>query len=113
MYFFFRRIVIDTLKEVDGDRKCFNMIGGVLCERTVKEVLPILISNQEQVGFTLYWFYCEIDLHESRSSWNTLFRHLEKQKLKKRLRTKRCTVSVKSLGSPYMDLRNYRSIIGR
>lgn len=43
------KIVIDTLKEVDGDRKCFNMVGGVLYERTVKEVLPILISNQEQI----------------------------------------------------------------
>lgn len=46
---FFRRIVIETLKEVDGDRKCFNMVGGVLCERTVKEVLPILTTNQEKV----------------------------------------------------------------
>ncbi|PNF31784.1 Prefoldin subunit 2 [Cryptotermes secundus] len=45
------KIVIDTLKEVDGDRKCFNMVGGVLYERTVKEVLPILISNQEQVRY--------------------------------------------------------------
>jgi hypothetical protein len=27
------------------------MVGGLLCERTVKEVLPILVSNQEQVKF--------------------------------------------------------------
>ena len=53
MSFFLRRIVIDTLKEVDGDRKCFRMVGGLLCERTVKDVLPILISNQEQVKFVL------------------------------------------------------------
>jgi len=44
------KIVIDTLKEVDGDRKCFRMVGGLLCERTVKEVLPILVSNQEQLA---------------------------------------------------------------
>jgi hypothetical protein len=36
---------------VDGDRKCFNMVGGVLQERTVKEVIPILITNEEQVRF--------------------------------------------------------------
>ena len=52
--FFCLRIVIDTLKEVDGDRKCFRMVGGLLCERTVKEVLPILVSNQEQVKFVLH-----------------------------------------------------------
>lgn len=33
------------------------MVGGVLCERTVKEVLPILISNQEQVRFTLLMIF--------------------------------------------------------
>lgn len=41
------RIVIDTLKDLDGNRKCFRMVGGVLCERTVKEVLPILKGNEE------------------------------------------------------------------
>ncbi|KAJ4441507.1 probable prefoldin subunit 2 [Periplaneta americana] len=44
------KIVIDTLKEVDGNRKCFKMVGGVLCERTVKEVLPVLISNRDQLA---------------------------------------------------------------
>ena len=37
-------IVIETLEGVDGDRKCFRMVGGVLVERTVKEVLPALVS---------------------------------------------------------------------
>lgn len=44
------KVVIDQLKTVDPDRKCFRMIGGILTERTVKEVLPILISNTEQLG---------------------------------------------------------------
>lgn len=43
------RIVIDTLKDLDGDRKCFRMVGGVLCEKTVKDVLPSLITNRDQV----------------------------------------------------------------
>ncbi|OWF42310.1 prefoldin subunit 2-like [Mizuhopecten yessoensis] len=43
-------LVIETLKEVEDDRKCFRMVGGVLVERTVKDVLPALISNREQMG---------------------------------------------------------------
>ena len=52
---FVRRIslVIDTLTEAskaDPDRKCFRLIGGVLVERTVKEVLPALQTNLEGVS---------------------------------------------------------------
>lgn len=43
------RIVIETLKGVDGNRKCFRMVGGVLVERTVADVLPELQSNMEQL----------------------------------------------------------------
>ncbi|XP_034020818.1 prefoldin subunit 2 [Thalassophryne amazonica] len=42
-------LVIDTLKEVDPSRKCFRLVGGVLVERTVKEVLPALENNKEQI----------------------------------------------------------------
>ena len=44
------RLVIDVLKGVEGDRRCFRLVGGVLVERTVKEVLPALEYNNEQVG---------------------------------------------------------------
>merc|ERR1711893_544146 len=43
-------LVMETLKEVEPDRKCFRMVGGVLVERTVKEVLPALQNNHEQLG---------------------------------------------------------------
>ncbi|KAL7374492.1 hypothetical protein ABVT39_001810 [Epinephelus coioides] len=43
-------LVIETLKEVDPSRKCFRLVGGVLVERTVKEVLPALESNKEQIS---------------------------------------------------------------
>ncbi|XP_041821328.1 prefoldin subunit 2 isoform X1 [Chelmon rostratus] len=42
-------LVIDTLKNVDPSRKCFRLVGGVLVERTVKEVLPALETNKEQM----------------------------------------------------------------
>ncbi|XP_059361897.1 prefoldin subunit 2-like [Carassius carassius] len=42
-------LVIETLKEVDPSRKCFRLVGGVLVERTVKEVMPALENNKEQI----------------------------------------------------------------
>nr|XP_006990678.2 prefoldin subunit 2 [Peromyscus maniculatus bairdii] len=47
--FSYPSLVIDTLKEVDETRKCYRMVGGVLVERTVKEVLPALEGNKEQI----------------------------------------------------------------
>ncbi|XP_029107182.1 prefoldin subunit 2 [Scleropages formosus] len=43
-------LVIDTLKEVDPSRRCYRLVGGVLVERTVKEVVPALESNKEQIS---------------------------------------------------------------
>ena len=43
------RLVIDTMKDIEGDRKCFHMIGGVLVEQSVKEVLPAP-RKKEQVS---------------------------------------------------------------
>ncbi|CAG8637326.1 12431_t:CDS:2, partial [Acaulospora morrowiae] len=31
------KAVIDTISPLNGDRKCFRLVGGVLVERTVKE----------------------------------------------------------------------------
>ncbi|XP_042296027.1 prefoldin subunit 2 [Sceloporus undulatus] len=44
------KLVIETLREVDPTRKCYRMVGGVLVERTVKEVLPALEGNKEQIN---------------------------------------------------------------
>jgi prefoldin subunit 2 len=42
-------LVTEALKEVDPERKCYRLIGGVLVESTVKEVLPALESNKQMV----------------------------------------------------------------
>ncbi|PVG00484.1 Prefoldin beta-like protein [Serendipita vermifera] len=45
-------LVLATLVEQmqkDPDRKCFRMIGGVLVERTVKDVVPSLQTNLEGI----------------------------------------------------------------
>ncbi|CAG8483656.1 6380_t:CDS:2 [Diversispora eburnea] len=41
--------VIDTISPLNGDRKCFRLVGGVLVERTVKDVLPALQTNYEGI----------------------------------------------------------------
>ncbi|CAH1391939.1 unnamed protein product [Nezara viridula] len=43
------KMVLETLKDLDGDRKCFRLIGGVLCEKTVKDVIPTLTTNRDQL----------------------------------------------------------------
>lgn len=41
------RLVLDTLRPLPPDRKCFRMINGVLVERTVEEVMPALVTNSD------------------------------------------------------------------
>ncbi|CAO3687089.1 unnamed protein product [Rhizopus microsporus] len=43
------KLVIDSISPLEPDRKCFRMVGGVLVERTVKEVLPALETNYNGV----------------------------------------------------------------
>ncbi|KAA6429990.1 MAG: Prefoldin subunit 2 [Trebouxia sp. A1-2] len=41
--------VIKALTPLDSNIKCFRLIGGVLVERTVAEVLPAVKGNGEQI----------------------------------------------------------------
>ncbi|EPS96006.1 hypothetical protein FOMPIDRAFT_149374 [Fomitopsis schrenkii] len=45
-------LVLSTLDEAlakEPDRKCFRLVGGVLVERTVKDVVPALQTNKEGI----------------------------------------------------------------
>lgn len=42
-------LVINAIKPLDPSRKCYRMIGGVLVERTINEVLPAVQRNKEGI----------------------------------------------------------------
>ena len=66
-------IVIEALKGVEPERRCFRMIGGVLVERTVKDVLPALENNKDQVRKSTGHCYTKLimSLQYSYRSWKT------------------------------------------
>ena len=41
--------VIKALEQLNPSRKCFRLVGEVLVERTVQEVLPAVKNNTEQL----------------------------------------------------------------
>lgn len=43
------QLVIETLKPLEENRKCFRLIHGVLVERTVKDVLPAVQTNLDGI----------------------------------------------------------------
>lgn len=48
------RLVIETLSKLESDRKAFRLVGGILVERTVGEVLPTVTRNAEGVSFLFF-----------------------------------------------------------
>ncbi|KAL2463828.1 putative prefoldin subunit 2 [Forsythia ovata] len=42
-------LVMNAVKPLDPSRRCYRMIGGVLVERTIKEVLPAVQRNKEGI----------------------------------------------------------------
>ncbi|XP_034253235.1 probable prefoldin subunit 2 [Thrips palmi] len=69
------KIVVDTMKDLDGDRKCFQLIGGVLCERTVKEVLPQLTLKRDSITKVITDYNEQItkkgkDINEYKEKYN-------------------------------------------
>ena len=42
-------LVLQNLEPLDADRRCFRLIGGVLVERTVGEVRPLINTQKGQL----------------------------------------------------------------
>lgn len=45
--------MIGVLKSADPERKCFQLIGGVLIEKKVNDVLPSVMSNRDLIQNTI------------------------------------------------------------
>lgn len=78
-------MVIETLKNVNEDRKCFRLIGGILTERKVKDVLPVLITNQEKLKEFIEKLHEQIskkgqEINDYREKHNIKFRGLDNPK---------------------------------
>jgi len=46
-------LVIEALKPLDKDRKCFRMVDAIVVERTVSDVLPAVQKNKDQMAATM------------------------------------------------------------
>ena len=42
-------LVLSVVSKMDGDRKCYQLIGGVLVERSIEMVIPDLTYKREAV----------------------------------------------------------------
>ncbi len=49
------KLVVDTLSKLESERKAFRLVGGVLVERTVGDVLPAVSQNYEGVRLLLLY----------------------------------------------------------
>lgn len=49
------KLVIDMLKKSEPERKAFRLVGGVLVERIVKDVLPEVTQNHDSVRQKLFF----------------------------------------------------------
>eukprot|EP01104_Vermistella_antarctica_P006035 TRINITY_DN16774_c0_g1_i1.p1 TRINITY_DN16774_c0_g1~~TRINITY_DN16774_c0_g1_i1.p1 ORF type:complete len:126 (+),score=34.46 TRINITY_DN16774_c0_g1_i1:175-552(+) len=43
-------LVLDTIKTLEPERRCFRQVGNVLVERSVKEVMPAVEKNREEIS---------------------------------------------------------------
>lgn len=43
------KLVSEALKQVDPERRCYRSQGGILVEQTVKDVVPALEKNKDQL----------------------------------------------------------------
>jgi prefoldin subunit 2 len=60
--------VIGTLKELPATRKAYRMVGGVLVERTVAEVLPAVTANHDGIQQVLAQLNEQIKVKEKNAN---------------------------------------------
>ncbi|KAL9187718.1 hypothetical protein ACHAXT_006096 [Thalassiosira profunda] len=62
------RLVEETLTPMDGDRRAFRLVGGVLVERTVREVLPTVIEHRGNLDLVVQKVKDALDAKQKESA---------------------------------------------
>eukprot|EP00055_Hartaetosiga_balthica_P003040 m.6229 g.6229 ORF g.6229 m.6229 type:complete len:117 (+) comp2562_c0_seq1:57-407(+) len=60
------RIVVETLSKTPKDRKCFRLVGEVLMERTVAEILPAVEKNKNQIEIMYNQLSAKLEEHNKQ-----------------------------------------------
>lgn len=47
-------LVMSAIAKMEGDRKCYQLIGGVLIEKTITGVVPDVAFNRDKVRVRLW-----------------------------------------------------------
>eukprot|EP01006_Ploeotia_vitrea_P024033 TRINITY_DN56745_c0_g1_i1.p1 TRINITY_DN56745_c0_g1~~TRINITY_DN56745_c0_g1_i1.p1 ORF type:complete len:182 (-),score=108.44 TRINITY_DN56745_c0_g1_i1:178-690(-) len=70
-------LVVKAIKDLDPKRRCFRLVGGVLVERTVEEVLPALQKNMEQISTVMGKLQGQLkDKQQNIAKFQAKFGHL-------------------------------------
>ena len=56
------KLVEDTLTPLDPSRRAYRLVGEVLVERTVDEVLPSVKANRENVRNRRFFFFISVSV---------------------------------------------------
>eukprot|EP00586_Coscinodiscus_wailesii_P001923 CAMPEP_0172478604 /NCGR_PEP_ID=MMETSP1066-20121228/2647_1 /TAXON_ID=671091 /ORGANISM="Coscinodiscus wailesii, Strain CCMP2513" /LENGTH=133 /DNA_ID=CAMNT_0013238319 /DNA_START=126 /DNA_END=527 /DNA_ORIENTATION=- len=62
------QLVEETLTPLDPKRRAFRLVGGVLVERTVGEVLPSVSSNRVNLENVLKTLQCRLDSKQKETA---------------------------------------------
>lgn len=69
------RMVVDTLEPMDVGRRAYRLVGGVLVERTVGEVLPTVKANQEGIKQLIQQLgQTQAEKEKAAAEWKVKFR---------------------------------------
>ncbi|TPX67266.1 hypothetical protein SpCBS45565_g03902 [Spizellomyces sp. 'palustris'] len=73
------QLVVDTISPLEPERKCFRLVGGILVERTVQDVLPAVKTNMDGIQNIIKQLVAqykkkEQDMEAFQKKWNVQIR---------------------------------------
>mmetsp|Transcript_35115 Transcript_35115/g.51574 ORF Transcript_35115/g.51574 Transcript_35115/m.51574 type:complete len:130 (-) Transcript_35115:244-633(-) len=68
------KLVEETLIPLNPNRRAFRLVGGVLVERTVGEVLPSVASNRENIDSVVQTLHTRLEKKQKETvEWKTKY----------------------------------------